>query len=320
MGNLLFIAGNRIGDACLATGALHYASQLVPDARVTVACGPLAAPLYRAAPGLVALHEIEKVKTRGSHWFELWNKLRFKSFDLAVDLRGTLITYLLLTRHRIVHRKSHVLRHKVEELTELMDAPTTLTPRLFLDDRARADARAALPGEEPLLVLGPGANFIGKRWPGERFAALARRLAGGMGPLAGARVALVGGPEDETVVQEIVASLAADDVEAVSLVGKIDLLAVGALMERATLYVGNDSGLMHVAAAAGAPTLGLFGPSDERIYGPYGARTRALRGRDYAEIMAIGYMPHITRTLMEDITVDAVEQAASEMLHAGGLL
>lgn len=317
MPGVLFIAPNRIGDAVLATGALAYAQTLAAGP-VTIACGALPADLFRATPGLAALHKIEKRRDDG-HWFALWRALRRERFDLAVDLRGTLLTYALSARRRIVNRKTSTVRHKIEELTALMDAPAALAPRVITDERARADADAAMGGAEPILALGAGANFIGKRWPPERFAAVARRLVSPSGPLAGARIALLGGPEDRAIASEIAASLDADGVTATDLAGKLDLNACAALLERATLFIGNDSGLMHIAAAAGAPTLGLFGPSDERVYGPYGVRTRALRGRAYEAIMAEGYMPHITRSLMEDITVDAAEQAASELLHAGGL-
>ncbi|MGC1301369.1 MAG: glycosyltransferase family 9 protein, partial [Caulobacteraceae bacterium] len=65
-------------------------------------------------------------------------------------------------------------------------------------------------------------------------------------------------------------------------VGRVDLLTAYALLKRARLFIGNDSGLMHLSAAAGAPTLGLFGPSDERLYAPWGPKARALRGpRDF---------------------------------------
>jgi ADP-heptose:LPS heptosyltransferase len=85
------------------------------------------------------------------------------------------------------------------------------------------------------------------------------------------------------------------------------------------LFIGNDSGLMHIAAAAGAPTLGFFGPSDERVYGPWGTRTRALRGRSYEAIMSEGPLSAIDQTLMDELSVDAVETAAGGLLRAGGL-
>jgi ADP-heptose:LPS heptosyltransferase len=85
-------------------------------------------------------------------------------------------------------------------------------------------------------------------------------------------------------------------------------------MERATLCIGNDNALTHIAAAAGAPTLTVFGPTDERVRAPYGPRTRTLRGRSLAETSTLDGGGAI-----EDVSTDAVEAAALELLHAGGL-
>lgn len=318
MSSILFIASTRIGDAVLSSGALDYAHTLAPNADVTIACGPLPAPLFRAAPRLAALHTIQK--RRGDrHWFDLIRTLRGERFDLAVDLRGTLVTYALKAKRRIVYRKTPLVRHKVEEIAALMRAPRPLSPKLHIDAQARAAAKAAFAGEGPILALGPGANFIGKRWRPDRFAAAARRLTSAGGAMPGAHIVLLGGPEDQEIAREIVHSLDADGLAAHDLSGQLDLLACAAFLERATLFIGNDSGLMHIAAAAGAPVLGLFGPSDERVYGPWGARTKALRGRSYEEIMSLGPLSAVDKTLMDDVTVDAVEAAASALVRGGGL-
>ena len=87
---------------------------------------------------------------------------------------------------------------------------------------------------------------------------------------------ILGGPEDVRTVEELKRSLTKGRV--IDLTGQVDLLTAYACLSRARLYIGNDSGLMHLAAAAGTPTLALFGPSDERLYGPWGAHVRALRG------------------------------------------
>jgi lipopolysaccharide export system permease protein len=319
MPSILFIASTRIGDAVLSSGALAYAQQMLPDASTTIACGVLPAPLFRATPGLAKLCLLEK-RRGGAHWFNLINELREGQYDLAVDLRGTLVTYALRARRRIVYRKSKPVRHKVAEISELMQAPGPLAPTLFLDAKARADASEALPDAKgALLVLGAGANFIGKRWPPDRFASLAARLVKPQGVMPAAHVILLGGAEDAPFTREIVERLGVHGLAAHDLAGRLDLPACAALLERATLFIGNDSGLMHIAAAAGAPTLGLFGPSDERIYGPWGSRTRALRGRSYEEIMALGPLDAVRGTLMNDLSVDAVEAAAVDLMRAGGL-
>jgi ADP-heptose:LPS heptosyltransferase len=87
--------------------------------------------------------------------------------------------------------------------------------------------------------------------------------------------------------------------EAIDLVGRLTLPEVVALLERATLFIGNDSGLMHLAAAAGTPTVGLFGPTDAATYAPTGRLVVAVVGQSMAAI-----------------TVDEVVEAAERLLVA----
>lgn len=306
MPRLLFITSNRIGDAVLSTAALEEALARLPGAAVTIACGELPAPLFRATPGL---ERIVTVRKEHGRWMKLWQALRGARYDLAVDLRGSAITFLLNARQRIVFAKTRKVQRKVEELAALMRAPPR-EPRLHLDDRARADALAIAPAA-PFLALGAGSHFIGKRWPPDRFAELTRRITAS-GPLAGAPIVLMGGPADAAVNAELAGLL---DNRVIDATGALDLLACAALLAKARLFVGNDSGLMHIAAAAGAATLGLFGPSDEAVYAPTGRLTRAVRGpRSFKDLTEDKFMPLIEHSLMEDLTIDAVEKAAREML------
>jgi ADP-heptose:LPS heptosyltransferase len=318
MARILFITSNRIGDAVLSTAALEQALADRPGASVVVACGPLPATLFRALPGL---ERIEVFHKRPGRWRELWNALRKgATYDVAIDLRGSLVTFGLSARRRIVHRKSRIVRHKLDELAALMRREQLPPPRLHIDPEARDSATKVIGLDGPVLALGAGANFIGKRWPPERFADLARRLVGANGQLKGLPVLLLGAPEDKAICEVIAVALSAQGIVAIDAAGQLDLLAAAAALERAALFVGNDSGLMHIAATVGAPTLGLFGPSDERVYGPRGSRTRALRGpKSFEEVISVGYMPLIEHTLMEGVTVDAVEEAARGLLAKGGL-
>src|SRR5882672_142316 len=103
MPRLLFISSTRIGDAVLSTAALEYAQALIGADRVVVACGALAAPLFRATPGLEKLHVIRKRRADG-HWRTLWRELRADGgrFDLGVDVRGSLLTLLLPVKKRVI--------------------------------------------------------------------------------------------------------------------------------------------------------------------------------------------------------------------------
>jgi ADP-heptose:LPS heptosyltransferase len=103
----------------------------------------------------------------------------------------------------------------------------------------------------------------------------------------------------------------------IDLMGRLDVLNAYACLMRCRIFIGNDSGLMHLAAAAGIPTLGLFGPTSERYYAPWGERTAWIRGaRSYevlwAEVDAAGGKPG---NLMSDLAVDDVEHAALALLE-----
>lgn len=306
MANVLFLAPADLGETVLATGALAH--ELRDGDRLTVVCAPDAAPLFRAAPGLVALHQ--------SEGFSLWLSLMRTRFDVLIDARNGLLGRALNTTRRLVLKPPERLRHRAEDWAELVGAERGLEPKLWLDDTARQRAAEIAPDATPLIILAPGGASSAKRWPHERFAAVARRLA--TGAIANARVLSIGAaPRDAEITRSITSSLDADGVPAADLGVGIDLLAAAALMERATLCLGNDNALTHIAAAIGAPTLTLFGPTDERVRAPYGPRTRTLRERSLEQIAA---QPELDgRGAMEDVSIDAVEAAALDLLHAGGL-
>lgn len=308
---ILFITSNRIGDAVLSTGLLGHLAERHPDARFTVVCGPIAAPLFRAAPGLERLVPLAKRPFAG-HWWTLWRDCVGTRWDLIVDLRNSVVGRLLPRRALVTHRRSPTPVHKVEELGAVLRLDPPPAPRLWIDEAARADAGRLLPAG-PLLAIGPTANWIGKEWPAGRYVELAQRLTAADGPLPGAPVAVFAAGSEVARARPVLEALSD---RAVDLTGRTDPLAAAACLRRASLYVGNDSGLMHIAAAVGTPTLGLFGPGFPETYGPRGPHARAVTGtvpRDVllARVKAEGKDPP---GLMDGIAVAAVEAAARALL------
>ena len=310
---ILFITQSRIGDAVLSSGLIKSLVDEVEDARFTIVASSLTAPLFAEVPGLDRIIVMDK-RRGGAHWLDLWRRVRLRRWGLVVDLRGSPLAATLRPRRRAVYRRSEAPVHKVIEaarLLKLEDAPPA--PHLFTSEAIEARADEITAGEGPILAIGPCANWIGKTWPAERFARLAHQLLDPGAPLAGGRLMVVGGPDDR---REAAAVLhAAPRERVIDLVGREDLLTVYAALKRASLFVGCDSGLMHMAAAAGAPTLGLFGPSDERLYAPWGPRARAVRGsRDFETFKRID--PRLDQAIchMMDLGVETVTRAAGELL------
>lgn len=308
MATILFLAPADLGETVLASGALSAA---LSDERDLVSlCVPdEARPLFRAVPGLRVF-----TPWRSAGRFVFFALLRGVRYDTVIDARRGWPGRIMPARRRIRLDEAKVLRHRVEEWTEAAGAAKPLAPVITLDDQARADAARVAGDASQILVIAPGGVTADKRWAPERFAAVARRLAGG--PLSGAQVIVLGAAtRDAEITRTIVSSLHADGVPA--RVEALDLLAAAALMERATLCLGNDNVLTHIAAAMGAPTLTVFGGTDERVRAPYGPRARTLRGRSLEEIAALPTLD--AGAAMEDVSIDAVEAAATDLLHAGGL-
>lgn len=308
MAHILFIAPADLGETVLATGAL--ANVLRDGDDLTVLAEPAANALFRSAPALrVAMPE------RGAPGWSLAALIAGKRFDAVIDARGDLTGKLAPGVRKVRLEPAPVLRHRVEDWSDALDADRPLAPVLWVDDLAREEAALVSGGATQLLILAPGGSVASKRWPHERFSAVARRLA--TGPMQGAVVLVLGaGARDAELARDIVSSLDADGVEARN-AGALDLLAAAALVERATLVIGNDNVLSHIAAAKGAPVLTLFGPTDERVRAPYGPRARTLRGRNLEELAASGALDD--GSAMDDVSIDAVEAAALDLLHAGGL-
>lgn len=307
MAAILFLAPDDLGEAVLATGALTHALQV--GGRLAVVCAEEARALFRAAPGLIALHPFP----RQAGMIEAVRKSRELTrmrVDLLIDARGGWLGTTISSPRRVA-LKSGAVGHRAEQWAQAMGAERALAPKLWIDGAARS-AADALAAEGPLIVLAPGGVDEAKRWPRERFAAVARRLVSG--PLANAQVVILGAAaRDDEITRAIVTSLDADGVAARDVGRKLDLLASAALLERATLCLGNDNALTHIAAAVGAPTLTLFGPTDERVRAPFGPRARTMRARTLEEIAVS------PDGAMDAIGIDAVEAAALDLLHAGGL-
>lgn len=311
---ILFITNTRIGDAVLSMGVLDHLIETHPGARITVACGPLPAPLFAAAP-VEAVLSMEKLPYR-RQWLRLWGHAATRYWDLVVDLRGSLISWLVPARRRIVYSQPLPDTHRVVELGALIgraDAPPA--PRLWARESHLEAAEALVPEGRPVLAVGPTANWTGKQWPIDRFIEAVDQLTAPGGLMPRARVAVLAAPDEREAAQPLLDSL--PEERRIDLIGKGDLAVIGACLSRCALYIGNDSGLMHMAAAAKLPVVGLFGPSREERYAPWGEHCAVVRGASYDDIMAIRRREGRNAPgLMDSVSVAAVTEAAERVMLA----
>jgi len=138
----------------------------------------------------------------------------------------------------------------------------------------------------------PGMYLPAKRWPPERFAAIADRVIESLG----GTVVLIGGPGDEGVAAAVIERMTNEPLD---LTGQLTWGETGAVLEKSDLCLGNDTGAMHLAVAVGTPVVAIFGPSDPRIYGPYADRSVALwKGSES--------LPPLRQVKPEDASIEAV--------------
>src|ERR1700757_3735165 len=193
--DILFVTATRIGDAVLSTGLLDHLIERHVGARLTIAAGPLAAPLFTAGPGLARVITISKRPLAG-HWLALYRAVVGRRWDLVVDLRGSALAWLLRAGERRVMAKGDEREHRVCQLGRLFSLDPPPSPRLWTAPHHERAAGALISAGAPILAIGPAANWRGKQWRADRFAELARRLTSPGGLLPGARVVVLAGAHE----------------------------------------------------------------------------------------------------------------------------
>jgi len=166
------------------------------------------------------------------------------------------------------HASDHLLG-ALKPLGVPMDHPHPKI-RVTPSDRATAAGWLGEYGSSSLLAVHPGSGSPAKNWAPDRYGALIRQLAG----MPATRVVLLSGPADEKTIDETRRQIDGLDV---LLLDALPLRVLAAVLERCAVYVGNDSGVTHLAAAVGVPTVAIFGPTDPRVWAPRGERVLILR-------------------------------------------
>lgn len=269
---ILFITSTRLGDAILSTGILNALAQAHPQAKFTIACGEVAAGVFESFPQREATHIMIK-KKYDLHWVGLWAKCISYKWDMIVDIRGSVISFLLWAHKRIVIKGGRRAGLRITYLGEAMGMKPPPLPTIWLHPEEKAQARSLLPSTTLWIGLGPTANWGGKIWPAENFVTLYKKLKNilieqGSYCADSIRPVIFYGPgmQEKERARAVLEALP----DACDRGGKYTIGEVAAFLQQCRLFIGNDSGLMHLSAATHTPTLGLFGPSKVEEYAPTG--------------------------------------------------
>jgi lipopolysaccharide heptosyltransferase II len=281
-----------IGDIILTTPVIRSVRSACPDAYIAYMGERDSVALLEQNPFLDEIIPYDYSRPGALEQARVAFLLKRKRFDLAVDLfgnpRSALLTRLSGARVRVGPdrrergrlytiriaddgREKTAVEFHNQYIAAAGIPPVALKTELFLTEEEKRDAASylrwvcgegkALDPVRPLVGIHPGATWPAKRWLPERFAELADILRAKLG----AHVIITAGPGDAATVSAV----GARAVSAPSILNVLPLRQLAAVISRCNVFVSNDAGPMHIAAALGVPTVGLFGPGEESIWFPY---------------------------------------------------
>jgi lipopolysaccharide heptosyltransferase I len=343
---LLIVRLSAMGDIIHTLPAAFALRQAFPDAMIgwlveerwaELLCAAGAArrgPLSPQRPLVEWLHTLQLTRWRKSllslttlqQIATVWNDVRAMHYEVAIDLQGAMRSAVLARwsgartvwgaaeprespagmwyTRRAIARGAHVIEQNLsvaEAVTQQSIAPPHVLFPQDLEAAQRVSQQLKSFGIESFAILNPGAGWGAKRWPAERYGEVARRLA-----QQGIHSILNCGPGEEILAQQAeAASAGAIKVMACSISELI------ALTGRARLFIGGDTGPLHLASAMQVPVVGIFGPTNPARNGPYGTRSIVLRS-PFSTTSHARYA-HPDEGMLE-ISVDAVVAAARQLL------
>jgi heptosyltransferase-2 len=299
---ILIRATNWVGDAVMTLPALEAVHENFPSARITVLARPWVAPLFKNHPfvnDVIVFQKYESFIKDLSGFRSLIESIKEKNFDLAIlfqnafdaaiiaylggvknrvgfdsDGRGILLTHAIKRTDEIF--KAHQIEYYLSILKALGLEAESRDPVIHIseDNLVKADKilkKRGINNDDFVIGFAPGAIFgNAKRWPPERFAEI--------GDLAaqrwGAKTIIIGSKK-EKYIGSVVAGLMRHNP--IDFCGITSLEEAIAIINRCNFFLSNDSGLMHVAAALGVPTLAIFGSTDHIATGPRGPKTKIVK-------------------------------------------
>ena len=336
---ILLIRPSALGDVCRSVPVLTTLRAAFPTARIDWLVQDSFAPAIERHPALTSVVRFPRRAFAGginpprlASFFEWAGCLAEPGYDLVVDVQGLARSAvlgwmtgaacrvgeagaregapLLYTRRVPVPGGWHTVDRMLGVVSAGLGIAPVIDMRLHSDQASRARAHELVGSRDRSVLLAPTSRWAAKRWPADRFAALAQRLLDGIAD----SIVVVGGPDERDQCRPLL-ELAARDERVIDLVGKTDIATLLALVERASLVVANDSAALHMGVGFDRPCVGLYGPTRVDLVGPY------RRERDVIQHLEAGddldHKRAANAAMMERITVAEVLAACAERLGAG---
>jgi heptosyltransferase-2 len=269
---ILVISLSNIGDVVLTFPVIDILHQDFQKAQLSVVVGPKAEALFKGNPYIhqVLLYHKKQSFLQMIAWLA---QLRKNNYDFVVDLRNTVIPFLVSTHYvtppslkrnaREHMRQQHLRRLRAIYMYE--EKPRERCA-LYVPPQERLSATNMICNEigdrKPYVVIAPGAADSSKRWPEEKFGC----LADGLIKRFAVQVVFIGDKNDRALADAICQRM---EQRAVNFCGRISLIHCAVVLEKSCAALVNDSAPMHLASYLDVPTVALFGPTDPGLYGPW---------------------------------------------------
>jgi len=279
---ILIFSFSFIGDAVLSTAVIQPLRNRFPEAKLTFLVGPNAKGVLS---GDMRIDDVLEYDNRRKHSglsgkYKLIKSLRQKKFDLVVDLRDSIWSRCIGVKRwgtALRGRELHAVTRYLNALERHgVDTGGALPKLTFSEiEEKKADdflTQYKIDPNFPLIGIHPGGNWVYKRWDAEHFARIGSILMDDFQ----AQILLFAGPNEFDLQEKVALMMKGHPV----LVRERDLRQVAALISRCNLYVGNDTGPMHIATAVGTSVVAIFGPTDYRRSGPYGSQNTVVRSNN----------------------------------------
>jgi lipopolysaccharide heptosyltransferase II len=340
-GRILVIKLVGLGDTVLMLTPLRKLRDAFPEARICALVTPLSTGILEGQPQIdeLIVHDVLGEDRGFAGFIGLVKRLRRYHFDCVIDFEQHfqmtgIISYLTGARRRLGlyypgNPRSRLLTdpvfldpdiHMVDTYMGLLAPlglpiePVRTLERIFVDAADQREVEQWLCEhrrfpDAPLVGIHPGSGVraTARRWPKARFAEIVRRIS----EEYGADIVLTGGESEVNLVDEILEAARAEGAQGTA--GRFNIKQTAALMAKCALFISNDTGPMHMAAAMGTPTVGLFGPNVPCRYGPVGQGSGGIyKGADCSPCIQIhkGRVEECDRAIcMEAISVEEVWKA-----------
>ena len=267
---ILVVSYSRIGDTILATSLINHLIKKHLDAEFTVVASTVSKDIFTDMPRLKKLIVIDKQKY-ARHWYKIWNFVKGNKWDLVVDLRSSYLSYFLEANERKIF-KGNQYEHKLEQFSNFLQIEDNIQPTIWADQQKYNNILKSKKISNNFICVAPISNWQGKDWPIDKYYKLFED------PLfSDFEIVILGATDkasDNTKIRNLKESLS---VKVNNLMNEADMIETYFILRNSKLFLGSDSSNMHLSAAAGIPTIGFFGPTNYKVYGPKGRNNYTIR-------------------------------------------